>query len=260
MVLLVGKEVRLLFLGDVMTVEKHEVVRMPKAVRMGAACGAIIGTIAIATASFVLSFTALTELVVEYSSAGKHAWMWAIALDGLIVVASMALVAMAGESARSRAWAFMLLIGGVMLSTVANVTHSVLGGYGPIGAIIAAVPPLMLAAITHLTVQLLRNAMIERERTVALRNEILRAEEERMQEELRAEEERESFEKIMESGFTDEYRSEAFRWIQNELSAGHDVTGEGIAERFGCSASTGRRWKNRVLENMNAQELQPQMF
>lgn len=40
-----------------------------------------------------------------------------------------------------------------------------LGGHGFIGSLIAAVPPLLLAAITHLTVQLLRHALKRDERT-----------------------------------------------------------------------------------------------
>lgn len=79
---------------------QHTLVRMPRSVRTGAAIGAILGTIGIGAGTFVLSFTALTDLVRTYSLAGDLAWIWAVSLDGLIVVATMALVVLAGERAR----------------------------------------------------------------------------------------------------------------------------------------------------------------
>ncbi|WP_051259329.1 DUF2637 domain-containing protein [Schaalia suimastitidis] len=143
-----------------------QTVEMPRSVRVGAAIVSIIGTLGIAAASFVLSFFALTDLVVERSPINaQYAWMWAVALDGLIVVSTIALVAMVGSSLRERAWALTLLLTGVLLSTAGNVAHSVLGGHGFIGSLIAAVPPLLLAAITHLTVQLLRHALVSPERS-----------------------------------------------------------------------------------------------
>lgn len=138
----------------------NTIIEMPRTVRIGAAVISILGTLGIGTASFVLSFQALTDLVSAHSSFSDHSWMWAVALDGLIVVASIALVAMVSAQPKQRAWALTLLLTGVLLSTAGNVAHSVLNSYGVIGALIAAMPPLMLAAVTHLTVQLLRYALV----------------------------------------------------------------------------------------------------
>ena len=111
-------------------------VEMPRSVRVGAAIVSIIGTLGIAAASFVLSFFALTDLVVERSPINaQYAWMWAVALDGLIVVSTIALVAMVGSSLRERAWTLTLLLTGVLLSTAGNVAHSVLGDHGFIGLV-----------------------------------------------------------------------------------------------------------------------------
>jgi hypothetical protein len=118
---------------------------------------ALIGTAAISTASFILSFTALTDLVSERSPIpASLAWLWAVSLDGLIVVATVALVALARRRRRERAWAAFLLLAGVALSTAGNVAHALIEGFGITGALISALPPVLLASITHLSVSLMR--------------------------------------------------------------------------------------------------------
>lgn len=119
---------------------------------------ALIGTAALAVASFILSFTALTDLVSERSPIpASLAWLWAVSLDGLIVVATVALVALAHTSTRrERAWAAFLLLAGVALSTAGNVAHALIEGFGITGALISALPPVLLASITHLSVSLMR--------------------------------------------------------------------------------------------------------
>ena len=118
---------------------------------------ALIGTAAISTASFILSFTALTDLVSERSPIpASLAWLWAVSLDGLIVVATVALVALARRRRRERVWAAFLLLAGVALSTAGNVAHALIEGFGITGALISALPPVLLASITHLSVSLMR--------------------------------------------------------------------------------------------------------
>lgn len=118
---------------------------------------ALIGTAALAVASFILSFTALTDLVSERSPIpASLAWLWAVSLDGLIVVATVALVALARRRRRERVWAAFLLLAGVALSTAGNVAHALIEGFGITGALISALPPVLLASITHLSVSLMR--------------------------------------------------------------------------------------------------------
>ncbi len=118
---------------------------------------ALIGTAALAVASFILSFTALTDLVSECSPIpASLAWLWAVSLDGLIVVATVALVALARRRRRERVWAAFLLLAGVALSTAGNVAHALIEGFGITGALISALPPVLLASITHLSVSLMR--------------------------------------------------------------------------------------------------------
>lgn len=293
--------------------ETYSLSHMPRGVRVGAAVIAIIGTLGIAAASFVLSFSALTELVTDHSSAGDHSWMWAVALDGLIVVATIALVAMAGLSGRDRAYALTMLIAGVLLSTIFNVAHAVYGGFGVMGAIIAAVPPLMLAAITHLTVQLLRLALTtdrsphnssDDDRSMTDHTtELGEWDDHSWFDELHLTENRDTpvtaqisvgdqetvleqpindrimnteraahipLTEVIDAGTeenahcaVDDHRSvgvergersrrstlnaEVIAWINERYCEGREPTGVDIAQRFGCSEATGRRWKKRAL-------------
>lgn len=78
-------------------------------------------------------------------------------MDGIIVVATVAVVALAGQKSAWYPWA--LLIGGAAVSVTANAIHAVVAADadvpGVLAASVAAVPPVVLA-ITHLTVILTR--------------------------------------------------------------------------------------------------------
>ena len=85
---------------------------------------------------------------------------WPLIVDGVIVVSTVAVVALAGEKAAWYPWT--LLIGGAAVSVTANSLHAVVAADadvpGPLAAAVAAVPPVVLLAITHLTVVLTRSA------------------------------------------------------------------------------------------------------
>nr|WP_198428780.1 DUF2637 domain-containing protein [Nocardia bovistercoris] len=116
---------------------------------------AVAGTILIAALSFDLSFAALTDLAAR--SGVRHAAAWPLIVDGLIVVATVAVVALRGS-----AYGWFLLAVGALVSVAGNVTHAVLPP-GPVSSEVAAavalVPPVALLAVTHLTVLLARAAM-----------------------------------------------------------------------------------------------------
>ncbi|WP_328438244.1 DUF2637 domain-containing protein [Nocardia puris] len=115
---------------------------------------AVAGTIGIAALSFILSFAALTDLAARSGVAYPIAWP--LIVDGLIVVATVAVVALRGS-----AYAWVLLGAGALVSIAGNVIHAVLPP-GPVVAEVAAavalVPPIALLAVTHLTVILARPA------------------------------------------------------------------------------------------------------
>lgn len=119
---------------------------------------AVAGTVFIAIGAFWLSFTALADLAARSGIGAGQAWAWPLIVDGIIVVATVAVVALAGQKAAWYPWA--LLIGGAVVSVTANALHAIVAADADVPALlaaaIAAVPPVVLLAITHLTVILTR--------------------------------------------------------------------------------------------------------
>lgn len=120
---------------------------------------AACGTIGIALGAFWLSFTALADLARRSGIASSQAWVWPLLVDGLIVVATIAVVALDGRSGAWYPWG--LLIAGALVSVAANAMHAVVAAEaavpGLLASVIASVPPLVLLASTHLTVVLIRS-------------------------------------------------------------------------------------------------------
>jgi hypothetical protein len=118
----------------------------------------IAGTVFIAALAFWLSFTALTHLAMRAGIAEGQAWAWPLIVDGIIVVATVSVVAMARRKGSWYPW--LLLVLGAAVSVTANSIHAALpaGANLPpvLAAAVSAVPPIVLLAITHLTVVLTR--------------------------------------------------------------------------------------------------------
>ncbi|MGC5171228.1 DUF2637 domain-containing protein [Microbacterium sp. DT81.1] len=117
---------------------------------------AVVGTVFIAVGAFWLSFTALADLARRSGIAPTQAWAWPLIVDGIIVVGTVAVVALAGQRGAWYPW--MLLMIGAAVSVAANSIHAVVAADADVlpvlAASVAAVPPLVLLAITHLTVVL----------------------------------------------------------------------------------------------------------
>ena len=128
--------------------------------RRWAVITSVAGTVFIAAGAFWLSFTALADLALRSGIGAGQAWTWPLIVDGVIVVSTVAVVALAGEKAAWYPWT--LLIGGAAVSVTANSLHAVVAADadvpGALAAAVAAVPPVVLLAITHLTVVLTRAA------------------------------------------------------------------------------------------------------
>ncbi|MGO2193960.1 MAG: DUF2637 domain-containing protein [Brachybacterium sp.] len=126
--------------------------------RRWAVVTAVSGTVFIAAGAFWLSFTSLADLAARSGIGAGQAWAWPLIVDGIIVVATVAVVALAGQRSAWYPWA--LLIGGALVSVTANALHAVVAADadvpGVLAASVAAVPPVVLLAITHLTVILTR--------------------------------------------------------------------------------------------------------
>lgn len=122
-------------------------------------------TIVIAAGAFILSFAALTDLAVSAGINPALGWIWPIIIDGLIVASTVAIVALAGHDRKTLAYPWALLFLGAIVSTGANAIHAVLaveGSHGnvpvAVSAVVAAMPPVVLLAITHLTVILVQKS------------------------------------------------------------------------------------------------------
>lgn len=127
--------------------------------RRWAAMTAVAGTVFIAAGAFWLSFTSLADLAARSGIGSGQAWAWPLIVDGIIVVATVAVVALAGQRSAWYPWA--LLVGGALVSVTANAIHAVVAADADVprmlAASVAAVPPVVLLAITHLTVILTRS-------------------------------------------------------------------------------------------------------
>nr|WP_169747670.1 DUF2637 domain-containing protein [Demequina iriomotensis] len=119
---------------------------------------AVAGTVFIAAGAFWLSFTALRDLAARSGVSAAQAWAWPLIVDGIIVVATVSVVALADH--RSTWYPWLLLLGGALVSVAANAIHAVVAADSDVPAVlaasVAAVPPVVLLAITHLTVVLTR--------------------------------------------------------------------------------------------------------
>ncbi len=133
---------------------------MLRATRWGwAVLTAAIGTVLIGVGAFWLSFMSLADLAARSGIAPEQAWIWPLLVDGLIVVSTIAVVALDGRAGAWYPWA--LLMGGALMSVTANALHAVVAADASVPAVlaaaVAAVPPLVLLASTHLTVVLTRS-------------------------------------------------------------------------------------------------------
>lgn len=127
-----------------------------------AAAVATCGNLAIGFGAFWLSFTALSDLARLAGVPEEQAWAWAVIVDGLIVISTVAVVALDGNGWRAVAYPWTLLTLSAGVSVVANVLHAIVQAApevpAPLAGAIAAVPPLVLISTTHLTVILIRHA------------------------------------------------------------------------------------------------------
>lgn len=135
---------------------------------------AVTGTVFIAAGAFWLSFTALADLARRSGVDASQAWAWPLIVDGIIVVATVSVVALAGQRAAWYPW--LLLMAGAAASVAANAIHAVFAADADVPAAlagaVAAVPPLVLLAITHLTVVLTRRFRSESVPAVSVEQEL----------------------------------------------------------------------------------------
>lgn len=116
------------------------------------------GTVLLGAGAFWLSFTALADLAHRAGTPAELAWVWPLIVDGIIVIATMSVVALSPYGPRATRYPWMLLGGAALVSVAANITHALVAADdtvpGTLAALVASVPPIVLLAVTHLTVEL----------------------------------------------------------------------------------------------------------
>lgn len=113
---------------------------------------AAVASLAVATAAFARSFSALSHLALMHDWPPSQAWLLAICIDGMVVVPTVAVVV----RRRARWWAWSMLVAGTMMSVAANATHAWLTTGSRIAVALAIIPPLVTLAATHLTLEIAR--------------------------------------------------------------------------------------------------------
>ena len=220
----------------------------------------VAGTTLLAVGGFVLSFAALRDLAVRVGMPDDLAWLWPLLIDGMIVEATLAVVALAQRGSRRAVWyAWFLLAVGALVSVGSNGAHAVISGHGWAGAAAASVPPVVLLATTHLTVLLMAapeppaallppsapdveptptptptpTPAVEDAVEPPATAEHVPADEE-PEAEVAGEEDTEAVEPVV----TEEGLGQ---WVAQQEENGVTVTGSMVADVLGVSASTGRR-------------------
>ncbi|ORV21657.1 hypothetical protein AWB98_26725 [Mycolicibacterium conceptionense] len=128
---------------------------------------AVAVTVFIACGSFALSFYSLWDMASQLAWPGYIAWLWPLIVDGMIIVATMALVAFGGYAGQKTnvIYSWCVLAFGAVVSMAANFVHPLLPHLmgrtqGPVtagmwlGAGISCIPPIALLACTHLLARL----------------------------------------------------------------------------------------------------------
>ncbi|MCK8675015.1 DUF2637 domain-containing protein [Rhodococcus sp. HM1] len=113
---------------------------------------ATLAALAVALSAFARSFSALSDLAVMHEWPAGEAWILPVALDGMIVVPTVA--AVVRRDARWYAWS--LLVAGTVLSCAGNGVHAWLTTASQIAVALAVIPPLVTFFAVHLAIVVAR--------------------------------------------------------------------------------------------------------
>ncbi|MEV4207546.1 DUF2637 domain-containing protein [Nocardia salmonicida] len=128
--------------------------QQPKSVRW-ARWSAVLIVLVIGGAAFVLSFAALRDLAIRAHTPNELAWLFPVIVDGTIIQATIAVLALADSPERS--FFTRVLIAGATVSIGGNIAHALVSGHGALAAILAVIAPAALLLDTHGLAVLLRS-------------------------------------------------------------------------------------------------------
>ncbi|WP_063056213.1 DUF2637 domain-containing protein [Nocardia salmonicida] len=115
---------------------------------------AVLIVLAIGGAAFVLSFAALRDLAVMAHTPTGLAWLFPVIVDGTIIQATIAVLALADSEERT--FFTRVLVAGATVSIGGNIAHALVSGHGVLAAILAVIAPAALLVDTHGLAVLLR--------------------------------------------------------------------------------------------------------
>ncbi|MFD3458228.1 DUF2637 domain-containing protein [Nocardia fluminea] len=128
--------------------------QQPKSVRW-ARWSAVLIVLVIGGAAFVLSFAALRDLAVRAHTPAHLAWLFPVIVDGTIIQATIAVLALADSPERT--FFTRVLIAGATVSIGGNIAHALVSGHGALAATLAVIAPAALLLDTHGLAVLLRS-------------------------------------------------------------------------------------------------------
>lgn len=206
---------------------------------------AIALTVMIAAVAFMLSFASLLDLAVRAGIPGHLAWGWPVIVDGMIVGATVSLVAMSGHEPAARRYPWTVLAIGAVVSVSGNVAHAVWGTTTRevpvlIAAAVSAFAPIALLIFTHLTITVTRKAAPRPARPVpspAPAPEplpVTTAEEPETPPDTAAR-------PALHLAASPDPVSDLDSWYRAREAAGTETTGADVAKFLGVSPATGRR-------------------
>ncbi|MEU3014702.1 DUF2637 domain-containing protein [Nocardia asteroides] len=116
---------------------------------------AVVIVVAIGIAAFVLSFAALRDLAVRAHTPSHLAWLFPVIVDGTIIQATIAVLALADSAERT--FFTRVLIAGATVSIGGNIAHALIASHSLLAAILAVIAPAALLLDTHGLAVLLRS-------------------------------------------------------------------------------------------------------
>ncbi len=128
--------------------------QQPNSIRW-ARWSAVLIVLAIGAAAFVLSFAALRDLAVRAHTPAHLAWLFPVIVDGTIIQATIAVLALADSPERT--FFTRVLVAGATVSIGGNIAHALVSGHGALAAILAVIAPAALLLDTHGLAVLLRS-------------------------------------------------------------------------------------------------------